>query len=164
MHHFLDSVRFGLRFILRSYTDQAVEVLLAARKHAAVHRRDIDPEHVLFGLAQLSRAVALVALKNLGLDLGCEGESLTALTDHLPPRSWGSSPSLDTRTEQLLSRAEGHARGLGLKYVGSEHLVLGLLQGTGPSAEYLRERGITPERFLAELKSLFAGFHSAGEP
>ena len=36
-------------------------------------------------------------------------------------------------------------------------LVMGLLRGTGPAADYLRERGVTPDRFLSALEGLFAG-------
>jgi ATP-dependent Clp protease ATP-binding subunit ClpC len=162
MPRFLDSTRFVLRFS-RKYTDQAINALLAARNHAAEHRREIDHEHILFGLANLPRGVTTVVLKNLGLDLGREIETITTLTDCQPLGPREGSPSLDTRAEQLLSRAEEHARGLGLDYVGSEHLVLGLLTGSGPSAEYFHGRGITPERFLTELKTMFASSGSLGQ-
>jgi ATP-dependent Clp protease ATP-binding subunit ClpC len=163
MRRLLNSIRFCLHFTSRSYTDQAVNALFAARRLAAGNNRDIDPEHVLFGLAGLRGGAALVALKTLGLNLGFEGEAIMTSTGLRSQGSCESFPTLDTRTEQLLSRAEEHARGLGLNYVGSEHLVLGLLSGTGPSAEYLRGRGITPELFLTQLRIVYAGSRSAGQ-
>jgi ATP-dependent Clp protease ATP-binding subunit ClpC len=158
MPRFLDSIRFALCFSLRSFTDQAVNALLAARKHAVERRRhDITPEDVLFGMAALLRCSARVALRNLGLDLAREAAAVTALADAHPPSQSYRPPALAPATERLLSRAKEHAGRLGLNYVGTEHVVLGLLGETGLASDYLRERGITPNRFFAELQNLLAG-------
>jgi hypothetical protein len=45
--------------------------------------------------------------------------------------------------------------------VGTEHLILGLLGGTGPAADFLRERGINTNCVLAELQNLFARPHES---
>jgi ATP-dependent Clp protease ATP-binding subunit ClpA len=159
MTGFFDSIRFALRFCLRSFTDQSVNALLAARKHAVERRlHDITPEHVLFGVAALpGRCAALVALGNLGLNLVHEAVALTALADARPPGESYARPRLAPETKQLLGRAQEQARGSGVNYAGAEHLVLGLLAGTGPAADFLRERGITTDRFQAELQKLYAG-------
>jgi len=159
MPGFLDSIRFALRFSLRSFTDQSVNALLAARKHAVErHLHDITPEHVLFGVAALPRrCLALFVLGNLGLQLVHEAVALTALADSHPPGESYAPPRLAPETMQLLDRAQKQARALGVNYVGTEHLVLGLLAGTGAAAEFLRERGISTDRFLAELEKLYVG-------
>jgi ATP-dependent Clp protease ATP-binding subunit ClpC len=158
MPRFLDSIRFALRFSSRGFTDQSVNALLAARKHAVERRlHDITPEHILLGVAALPRCVARVALVNLGLDLGREAMAVTAFADARPPGQSSGPPTLAPETERLLIRAEAQARELGLNYVGTEHLVMGLLRGAGPAAEYLRERGVTPDRYLSALEGLFAG-------
>jgi ATP-dependent Clp protease ATP-binding subunit ClpC len=158
MPRFLDSIRFALRFSFRRFTDQSVNALLAARKHAVEQRlHDITPEHILLGVAALPRCVARVALVNLGLDLGREAMAVTALADARSPGRSSSPPTLAPATVRLLTRAEAQARESGLNYVGTEHLVIGLLREVGPAADYLRERGVTPDRFLSELQRLFAG-------
>ncbi|MFI5457152.1 MAG: Clp protease N-terminal domain-containing protein [Isosphaerales bacterium] len=157
MPRFFDSIRFALRFSLRSFTDQSVNALLVARKHAVERRfSDITPEHVLFGIAALPRCTARVVLENIGLDLVREAMAVTDLADSYSPGESYASPRLAAGTEQLLGRAKEQARALGLNYVGTEHLVLGMLGGSGQAADYLRDQGITPERFLAELQDLFA--------
>ena len=89
---------------------------------------------------------------------------VTALANaHTPGQSQGA-PTLAPETQGLLSRAREHARGLGQNYVGTEHLLLGLLGGTGQAADYLRERGITPDRFLAELRIQVAGPNQRPNP
>ena len=155
----LDSIRFALRLSLRGFTDQSVNALVVARKHAVARRlHDITPEHVLLGVATLRRrCVARVILGNLGLDLERDTMVVTALANaHEPGQSHGA-PTLAPETQSLLRRAREHALGLGQNYVGTEHLLLGLLGGTGPAAGYLRKRGITPDRFLAELQIQLAG-------
>ncbi len=159
MTRFLGSIRFALGFALRSFTDQSINALLAARKHAAERRLDeITPEHVLFGVAALCRpCAARVALGKLGLDLAHETVAIKAVADSRPSGESCTPPRLAPETKQLLARAQVQARGFGVRYVGTEHLVCGLLAGTGSAADFLRERDITTDRFLAELQKLLAG-------
>jgi ATP-dependent Clp protease ATP-binding subunit ClpA len=158
MPRILDSIWFALGFSFRGFTDQSVNALVAARKHALERRHHhIAPEHILLGVAALPRCVARVALANLGLDLRREAKALVALADARAPTQSPSPPVLAPETVLLLARAQALARESILDYVGVEHLVMGLLQGIGPGADYLRERGITPGRYRSELHSLFAG-------
>ena len=163
MPRLFNSIRFAVYFSLRRFTDQAVNALLAARKHAVARRLDlIAPEHVLFGVSALpGRCAARVALENLGLDLAHEAMAVTALAAFQPPAKLHTPPSLAPETERFLNQAKVEARGLGANYVGTEHLVLGLLAGTGAAADFLRERGITGNRFLAEIRKLHAGPHES---
>ncbi len=96
-------------------------------------------------------------LGNLGLDLERETMVVTALANAHTPGQSQAAPTLAPETQSLLSRARKLARGLGQNHVGTEHLLLGLLGGTGHAADYLRERGITADRFLAELQIQLAG-------
>jgi ATP-dependent Clp protease ATP-binding subunit ClpC len=154
---FVDAILFALGFSLRSFTDHSVNALLAARKHAVEQcHPDIYPEHILFGVATLRRrCAARGVLENLGLNLAHEAMSIAALANPSLSAESYARPRLGPETKQLLSRAIEQARGLGVKYVATEHLVLGLLDGTGPAADFLRERGITLDRFLAELEKLY---------
>jgi ATP-dependent Clp protease ATP-binding subunit ClpC len=108
-------------------------------------------------VAALPRRVARVALVNLGLDFGREAMAVTVLADARLPGQSSGPPIFAAETVRLLTRAKAQARESGLNYVGTEHLVMGLLRGVGPAADYLRERGVTPNRFLSKLQGLFAG-------
>jgi ATP-dependent Clp protease ATP-binding subunit ClpA len=164
MPTFVDAILFALGFSLRSFTDHSVNALLAARKHAVERcHPDISPEHIIFGVATLRRRCAARAvLENLGLNLAREAMSIATLADSHSPAESNAHPCLGPEAKQLLNRAIEHACGLGVKYVATEHLVLGLLGGTCAAADFLRERGITADRFLAELEKLYAVSHKSG--
>ena len=66
----------------------------------------------------------------------------------------GGRPALDAGASGPGKRARAEARRSGLRYVGTEHLILAVLGGEGPAGDYLRRRGITPERLTAELRAL----------
>ncbi|HKI18192.1 MAG TPA: Clp protease N-terminal domain-containing protein [Isosphaeraceae bacterium] len=165
MPRVIDSILFALRFSSRSFTDQAVNVMLAARKHALKRRlHDITPDHVLFGVMALPRrCVGQVALRNRGLDLESAREEIrfAARSDSHPLDESNTPPRVAPETKQLVVRAQEQAHGLGVNYVGTEHLVLALLAGKGAAADFLCERGITAERFLAEIQKLYAGLHKS---
>jgi ATP-dependent Clp protease ATP-binding subunit ClpC len=162
MHSLIGTLRFALRLSLRGFTDQSINAMMAARKHAiAGGHQSVTPEDVLFGIASLPRSLARTTLGNLGLDLEREAMAVKTLAD--ADREAGSiaRPALAPETGQLLSRAGDEARRFGVKYVGTEHLVLALLAGNGPAANFLRERGITTDRFIAERRSRVSAYRDA---
>jgi ATP-dependent Clp protease ATP-binding subunit ClpB len=148
----------ALRLSSWSFTDRAVNVVLAARKLAAKQcHREVTPEHVLLALATDRRGVAQMALERLGVDLPRHVEAITSLFD-AAPAGWSSDrPPLGQETEQLLRRTRDQARESGSRYVGTEHFILGLLSGCGPAADFLYGHGITPERFGGMVRALYTG-------
>ncbi|HEY3969249.1 MAG TPA: Clp protease N-terminal domain-containing protein [Planctomycetaceae bacterium] len=135
-------------------TDCAVDILLAASKRAMDRGPgEITPEHVLFGMATpVERRMVRVVLKGLGVDLPRNMAQISAI---LPARAKGDTVarhSFSPQTVRLLSEAKAESDELGHNWIGSEHLLLGLLR-CGPCAagEFLRETGVTPERFRREL-------------
>jgi len=163
MPPFVDAIRFALSLSLLGFTDNSVNAVWAARKHAVERcQPDISPEHILYGVATLRcRCAARAALENLGLNLAHEAKAIAALADSHPSAGSDTRPHLGPEAKQLLSRAIEQGRRLDAKYVGTEHLFLGLLGGTGSGANFLRERGITSDYFLAELRKLCAGPHES---
>ncbi len=150
-----DSIRRPL--VCPRFHRPVTDALLEARK-LAVERclRDITPEHVLFGIAAVPECGAKMVMKNIGLDLVREAMAVKNLAGSYPAGAASSKcPRLAADTERLLGRATEQARASRLSYVGTEHLVLGMLGGTGRAADYLREQGITPERFRTELRARF---------
>jgi ATP-dependent Clp protease ATP-binding subunit ClpC len=119
------------------FTDRARRALALANAEAGrLGREWIEPEHILLGLVKEGSGVGANVLKNLGLDLRdvrLEVEKLaekgtgTVTTGKLPP---------DPGAERAMEFAIAEARQLGHSYVGTEHLLLGLLR---------EERGVAVE-------------------
>jgi ATP-dependent Clp protease ATP-binding subunit ClpC len=135
-------------------TDCAVDILLVASNRAMGRGHGkITPEHVLFGMAtHVERRVVRVVLEGFGVDLP---RNLAQIAAILPAHAKGdavASHSFSPQTVRLLSEAKAESDELGHNWIGSEHLTLGLLR-CGPCAagEFLREKGVTPERFRREL-------------
>ena len=147
---------WGFHLAVRGFTDHAVGVLSEARHQAAIRRdRDTEPEHVLLALAMARRQpAAMIALERLGVDLRRDLDQLAALL-RCPTGASSDKPRFSPETKQLLAHARLMAKQLGQNYIGTEHLVLGLLGSDScPAADYLRARGATKDRFLEELIGL----------
>jgi ATP-dependent Clp protease ATP-binding subunit ClpA len=150
--------RMAIRLSLLGFTDRAVNDVLRARKHAAErHQRETAPEHVLLALVTDPRGFARTALVRLNLDLSGQAEAIAALLDAAPTEPLSDNPALGPATERLLSQAREQALASGQKYVGTEHLILGLLSVPSPAANYLHGHGITKERYAGLLTRISAG-------
>jgi ATP-dependent Clp protease ATP-binding subunit ClpA len=151
----VDRMRLALRLSLRGFTDHAVNALLAARAEAARRsHRELTAGHVLLGIATIRACVGKLALDRLGVDLGRDAEAIAALVGTPEAGRSGGRPLLDSGAKALIERARAEARRSGLGCVGTEHLIFALLSEDGPAADYLRGRGITPQRLTVELRSL----------
>lgn len=129
-------------------TDRAIKVLRVARDRATTNRDpQITPEHVLWALANVERGPGRLALERLGVDLRKslrELELLHTACSGDPHSAPVPSPEVD----QLLQNAKAQAKLLRHDYVGTEHLILGLLSGgTCPALHFLHQRGIGLDRF-----------------
>lgn len=122
------------------------------------HRFDheyIGPEHLLLGLIEEGSGVAANVLKNLHVDLGklrLDVERLMRKGEFTAPQ--GTLPQ-SPATKKVIDYATEEARALRHNYLGSEHLLLGLLHGPeGIAAEVLRNCGLTLENVRAQILSL----------
>jgi ATP-dependent Clp protease ATP-binding subunit ClpC len=147
-----------MRFTSLRFTDRAVKVLSVARQRAATQRhRYVAPEHVLFALAAVEVGPGRLTLQRLGVNLQNDVDRLEAMAT-APPIAVAQQPSLSLETEHLVAEARDQSKKLGHRYVGTEHLVLGLLRcGQCPAGDYLRERGVTVEKFREETLKVLAG-------
>jgi ATP-dependent Clp protease ATP-binding subunit ClpC len=141
-----------------SLTDCTCEILLLARKHAtARNHEEIAPEHLLLGMATHDkRRMARAVLERLGVELPRGATQIAALLLVAEMTESCESPSFSPQMVRLLREAKAESKELRHTWVGSEHLALGLLR-CGPCAagEYLKEKGVTAERFREEtLKAL----------
>jgi len=148
-----------LHCVFPGFTDRTLQVLSLAHKRAlAAHQALVTPENVLSALATIQPGVGRVALENLGIDFQAEASLITALAPLASPTPPADYQAFSSETNRLLTAASAAAKELGHNYVGTEHLVIGLLRcGPCPAGDYLRARGITVETFCEKALKLLAG-------
>ena len=140
-----------------NFTDRVRKVLQMAREEAArLHHEYVGTEHILLGLIREGEGVAAAVLTNLGVELEevqqkieetvKKGKSAAAAGPELPYTS---------RAKKVLELAMMEARELNHSYVGTEHLLLGLLrEEKGIAAQVLTDAGVTLEQSRAETLRL----------
>jgi ATP-dependent Clp protease ATP-binding subunit ClpC len=149
-----------------NFTDRVRKVLQMAREEAArLHHEYVGTEHILLGLIREGEGVAAAVLTNLGVDLEDiqlkieetvkKGKAAAATGPELPYTS---------RAKKVLELAMMEARELNHSYVGTEHLLLGLLrEEKGIAAQVLTDSGVTLEQARAETLRLL-GSESGSAP
>jgi len=128
-------------------TDRARKAMELSRQESQRLSHDcIMPEHILLGLIKHGAGVAVEVLKKLGVDLR---ELREAVEEKFPPGkalTLGEKLPYTKDAKGVLERAFQAARELSHNYIGTEHLLLGLLAGSGGvAAEVLSELGLTLE-------------------
>ena len=128
-----------------NFTDRVREALAAAREEAAqLGHETVGTEHLLLGLLSASPGVAAAILANLKVDAQQLRASLLALTLPASGRITGPDLPYRTRAKRALEESMAAARELNHNYVGTEHMLLGLLrEGDGIAAKALTNAGVT---------------------
>src|ERR1035438_210564 len=118
---------------MNNFTPRAQQVLALARKEAdRFHHNYVGTEHILLGLIKLGQGVAVSVLQKMGLDL----ETVRAAVEKQvgtgqETKAQGSIP-YTPRVKKVLALAGKEAKALNHSYVGTEHILLGLLrEGSG---------------------------------
>ncbi|MGC8460676.1 MAG: ATP-dependent Clp protease ATP-binding subunit [Candidatus Dormibacteria bacterium] len=142
------------------FTDRAKKVLTLAQEEAErSHHSYIGTEHLLLGLLREGEGLAAKALNNLGIEINkvrstiesVLGRNERIIIQQIIPTS---------RVKKVIEIAFEEARRMGNNYVGTEHLLLGLLiEGEGIAAHVLEDLGVTLEKARAEIERLL---HESG--
>src|ERR1700740_1924850 len=146
---------------MNNFTPRAQQVLALARKEAERFNNNyVGTEHLLLGLIKLGQGVAVNVLQKMGLDLETvrmEGEKHVG--SHPETKMVGNIP-YTPRVKKVLALAGKEAKALNHSYVGTEHILLGLLrEGKGVAARVLKSLEIDIERTRNEiLKELDPNF------
>jgi ATP-dependent Clp protease ATP-binding subunit ClpC len=154
---------------MNNFTPRAQQVLALARKEAdRFHHNYVGTEHILLGLIKLGQGVAVSVLQKMGLDL----ETVRAAVEKQvgtgqETKTPGSIP-YTPRVKKVLALAGKEAKTLNHSYVGTEHILLGLLrEGEGVAARVLKSLEIDIERtrneILRELDPQFSGGKPGGD-
>ncbi len=148
---------------MNNFTPRAQQVLALARKEAdRFHHNYVGTEHLLLGLINLGQGVAVNVLQKMGLDL----ETVRAAVEKQVGKGPAAKPvgniSYTPRVKKVLALAGKEAKALNHSYVGTEHILLGLLrEGDGVAARVLKSLDVDIERcreeILSELDPNFAG-------
>jgi len=137
---------------MERFTQRARRVLSLAHQEAERMRHNyIGTEHLLLGLIREEGGVAGRVLRELGLEADRVQEIVERLTG--TGEYSGGKLDLSPGTQQVLEYAVDEARRLGHHYIGTEHLLLGLVrQGEGIAMDVLRKLGITSEQIRRQTR------------
>src|SRR5437870_7361421 len=136
-----------------NFTERVRKVLAMAREEAArLHHEYVGTEHILLGLIREGEGVAATVLQNLNVELE-EIQQKIEETVKKGKAGQASGPDLPytSRAKKVLELAMSEARELNHSYVGTEHLLLGLLrEEKGIAAQVLTDAGVNLEAARAE--------------
>ena len=137
---------------MERFTQRARRVLGLAHQEAERMRHNyIGTEHLLLGLIREEGGVAGRVLRELGLDANRVQEVVERLVG--PGQAQPAKLDLSPGTEQVLELAVDEARQMGHHYIGTEHLLLGLVRyGEGVALDVLRKLGVTPEQIRRQTR------------
>ena len=142
-----------------NFTDRVRRVLQLAREEAArLHHEYVGTEHILLGLIREGEGVGVAVLTNLNVDLEeiCGRIDETVKQGKAAARAGPDLP-YTSRAKKVLEFAMGEARQLNHAYVGTEHLLLGILrEEKGIGAQVLTEAGVNLEEARGEVLRLLA--------
>ncbi|MGH7449501.1 MAG: Clp protease N-terminal domain-containing protein, partial [Longimicrobiales bacterium] len=149
-----------------NFTDRVRKVLAMAREEAIRLQHDyVGTEHILLGLIREGEGVAAAVLMNLNVDLEQIHERIEdSVRKGKATIALGELP-YTSRAKKVLEYAMAEARELNHSYVGTEHLLLGLLrEEKGIAAQVLNGLGVTLEDARAETLKLLGSDVGPSQP
>jgi ATP-dependent Clp protease ATP-binding subunit ClpC len=149
------------------FTDRARRVLVYAQDEARdFEHAFIGTEHILLGLIREGDGVAAKALDALEVTYDVVREKVKELTE-LVINASSTSPSFTPRAKKVMEMSLREALHLGHSYIGTEHLLLGLVrQGDGAAVRILNDLGVEMSHIQTQVVQLMSGLSSqeVGEP
>ncbi|MEI7592444.1 MAG: ATP-dependent Clp protease ATP-binding subunit [Actinomycetes bacterium] len=145
------------------FTDRARRVVVLAQEEARLLNHNyIGTEHILLGLIHEGEGVAAKALESLGISL----EAVRSQVEEIIGQG-GSSPSghipFTPRAKKVLELSLREALQLGHNYIGTEHILLGLIrEGEGVAAQVLVKLGADLSRVRQQVIQLLSGYSGPG--
>src|SRR5215472_14881514 len=147
-----------------NFTPRACQVLALARREAdRFNHNFVGTEHLLLGLIKLGQGVAVNVLQKLGLDLETVRMEVEKQVGTGPDQKMIGKIPYTPRVKKVLALAAKEARALNHTYVGTEHILLGLLrEGDGVAARVLKYLEVDIEQTRQEiLRELDPNFSAA---
>src|ERR1700747_1122137 len=139
--------------IMNDFTPRAQQVLTLARKEAERFNHNyVGTEHLLLGLIKLGQGVAVNVLQRMGLDLERVRTEVEKHVGSHPETNMIGNIPYTPRVKKVLALAAKEAKALHHPYVGTKHILLGLLrEGEGVAARVLKSLEVDIERNRNEI-------------
>src|SRR6478609_7359144 len=148
------------------FTDRARRVVVLAQEEARLLNHNyIGTEHILLGLIHEGEGVAAKALESLGISLEAVRAQVEEIIGHGGTAPSGHIP-FTPRAKKVLELSLREALQLGHNYIGTEHILLGLIrEGEGVAAQVLVKLGADLSRVRQQVIQLLSGYQGpAGRP
>lgn len=150
--------------MIERYTEGAKRALAIAQEKAIEFKHNyVGTEHVLLGLVEEEKSVSARALAALGIkgkELEAEVVAVVGKGTHS-----GGQLQMTPRTKHVLNLAQEAANSRGHNYIGTEHILLGLLSdGGGVAMQLLASKGIRPEDVVEKVNAIVGGDETGGTP
>jgi len=140
------------------FTDRARKVLALARYEARRLSHDyIGAEHILLGLIREGEGVAAEVLENFGLRLEDIRQEVIKLVKPGNDKLVSVNPPFAPDAEKAIELAMYEAKAMGHEYVGTEHLLLGLIRAEGIAKDALSQLGLSADK-IASMREEIAKF------
>ncbi len=148
---------------MERFTQRARRVLSLAHQEAERSRQNsIGTEHLLLGLMEEEGGVAGRVLRELGLESSRVREIIERVS--VESRHEDMKIELAPDTQQVLEYAVDEARRLGHHYIGTEHILLGLVRVDGTAMEVLRRLGVTADQIRRQTRRVLNETASSPAP
>jgi Clp amino terminal domain, pathogenicity island component len=136
-----------------NFTPRAQQVLALARKEAdRLNHNFLGTEHLLLGLIKLGQGVSVNVLAEMGVNLETVRAEVEKQVGTGPDQKMIGNIPFTPRTKKVLDLARREAKNLNHTYIGTEHILLGLLrEGDGIAARILKSLGLNLEKTRQEI-------------
>lgn len=146
------------------FTERAQRVMLLAQEEAKRFGHNyIGTEHLLLGLVKEGEGIAARALSSLGIDAAAVREAVEMMIGKSTAMAFGEI-GYTPRAKKVVELSYEEARNFGHNYVGTEHILLGLIrEGEGVAARVLHDLGADLQKVRVRVMELLGGFAAAGQ-
>jgi ATP-dependent Clp protease ATP-binding subunit ClpC len=145
------------------FTDRARRVVVLAQEEARMLNHNyIGTEHILLGLIHEGEGVAAKALESMSISLEAVREQVTEIIGRGQTAPAGHIP-FTPRAKKVLELSLREALQLGHNYIGTEHILLGLIrEGEGVAAQVLQKLGADLNKVRQQVIQLLSGYAGEG--
>ncbi|MGA7270976.1 MAG: Clp protease N-terminal domain-containing protein, partial [Acidimicrobiia bacterium] len=140
------------------FTDRARRVVVLAQEEArSLNHNYIGTEHILLGLLNEGEGIAAKALESLGIGLDSVRDEVVKIIGPGQQAPTGHIP-FTPRAKKVLELSLREALQLGHNYIGTEHILLGLIrEGEGVAAQVLQQLGAELQKVRQSVIQLLSG-------
>ena len=156
--------------MLNRFTERARKVILLAKEEAKRFNHDyIGTEHILLGLVREGEGVAAVVLQKMGLSLQQIRLEIEKIVKPGPSTIISGDIPFDPKAKKAIELSGEEARALGHNYIGTEHILLGLIkEGEGVASIVLLNLGLDLDKVRQEIVEILGsatpGFNVGAQP